>query len=113
MAFEHSGTSSSEVWKTVVDTSNWAFNWVIGAATMVPRILLATWRLIPAGVAQIFVTAVNYGIRSINALIEKTIAGVNGFVGQPMAYSAGLVFRSRQRLLRKLPSWPTVMQDPA
>nr|WP_206046440.1 phage tail length tape measure family protein [Novosphingobium panipatense] len=81
-AFAYFGTTSGAVWTTVVEGTKWAINRILGYSSMVPRAIKDTWSLIPAGVADIFLSAVNYGIDAINLLIRKSVTGVNGFIAQ-------------------------------
>ncbi|ABD25107.1 hypothetical protein Saro_0660 [Novosphingobium aromaticivorans DSM 12444] len=79
-AFKAFGLETSNVWKDVVNAAKWGINWIIGAMTVVPRVLRDTWSLIPAGVADIFVTAANGAIRAVNAMVAKTVEILNGFI---------------------------------
>jgi hypothetical protein len=79
-AFQTFGMDTKDVWGDVVDVTKWAINWIIGAATIVPRTIRDTWRLIPAGVADIFISATNYAIRAINSLVSKSVDILNGFI---------------------------------
>lgn len=79
-AFRAFGLDTKNVWGDVVNVTKWAVNWIIGAATIVPRTIRDTWRLIPAGVADIFISATNYAIRAINSLVSKSVDILNGFI---------------------------------
>lgn len=79
-AFQTFGMDTKNVWGDVVNATKWAINWIIGAATIVPRTIRDTWRLIPAGVADIFISATNYAIRAINSLVSKSVDILNGFI---------------------------------
>lgn len=79
-AFQSFGLDTKDVWGDVVNVTKWAVNWIIGAVTLVPRTIQATWRLIPAGVADIFISATNYAIRAVNSLVSKSVDILNGFI---------------------------------
>lgn len=79
-AFSHFGTTAGDVWTTVVEGTKWAINKIIAITQVVPRAIQDTWKLIPAGVADIFFSAVNGAIDAINSLISKSVSGVNGFI---------------------------------
>lgn len=79
-AFQLFGLSTKDVWGDVVNVSKWAINWIIGAMTILPRTIHDTWRLIPAGVADVFISATNYAIRAVNSLVSKSVEILNGFI---------------------------------
>lgn len=78
-AFEFFGVSSEDVWGKVVNAAKWAINWLIGAATLAPRALIAAFQTLPAGIADAFYSAVNLGIGAINGLLRKAAEAVNTF----------------------------------
>jgi len=79
-AFEFFGVKAGDVWNAVVDWTKWAANRMMGITSLVPRMLLDNWKLIPAGAADIFYSTVNVAIDAINSLIGKSVSGVNGFI---------------------------------
>jgi hypothetical protein len=79
-AFKSFGVSTTDVWGKVLEYTKWASNRIIGAITLVPRALINSWQLIPAGAADIFYSAVNAAIGAINSLLSKSVSGVNGFI---------------------------------
>ncbi|TCM40107.1 hypothetical protein [Novosphingobium sp. ST904] len=81
-AFAYFGTTSGDVWNTVVEWTKWAANKIIALQTVVPIALRDSWKQIPAGIADIFISGANMAIDAINGLIRKAVDGVNGFVGQ-------------------------------
>lgn len=81
-AFDAFGIKTGDVWSTVVDWAKWAANRLIGLMTLVPRTILENFKLIPAGVADIFLSAVNMAIDAINKLLSSAVNGVNGFVAE-------------------------------
>lgn len=91
-AFAAFGLKTSDVWAKVVDVTKWALNWMIGAATIVPRTLITAFKVLPAALGDIFYTAVNGAIGAINGLVEKAVAVINGFstVANPILEKVGL-----------------------
>ncbi len=81
-ALDFFGVKTGDVWKTVLDWAKWAANRIIGLMTLVPRTILDNFKLIPAGVADIFLSAVNLAIDAINKLLSTAVNGVNGFVSE-------------------------------
>lgn len=81
-AFEYFGTTAGEVWQSVVAGAKWLANSTIANLIAVPKAIYDSWGLIPAGVADIFLSAVNGAIDAINKLIKSSVDGVNGFVKQ-------------------------------
>ncbi|WP_395391550.1 hypothetical protein [Novosphingobium sp. BL-8A] len=81
-AFDAFGIKTSDVWKTVLGWTKWAVNRIIGLTSVVPRALMDTWKLIPSGVADIFISATNYAIDAMNGLIKKAVDLINGYVNQ-------------------------------
>lgn len=81
-ALDFFGVKTSDVWKTVVDWAKWGANRIIGLMTLVPRTILDNFKLIPAGVSDIFLSAVNMSIDAINKLLSSAVNGVNGFVSE-------------------------------
>ncbi|WP_232494915.1 hypothetical protein [Novosphingobium kaempferiae] len=79
-AFQAFGISTGDVWGKVVEWTKWAVNRIIGFISIVPRAILDTWQLIPAGVADIFLSAANAAIEGLNGLIRKSVDGVNSFI---------------------------------
>lgn len=79
-AFKAFGLSTEDVWGRVVNAAKWALNWIIGAMTFAPRALIASWSIIPGAIADIFLSATNGAIRTMNGLIAKAVALINGFI---------------------------------
>lgn len=57
-------------------------NFVIGVMVGGFKGIVKTWGQLPYALADIFYTAVNFGIDSINNLISASVNGVNGFISQ-------------------------------
>lgn len=79
-AFKAFGVSTEDVWGRVLNAAKWVINWLIGATSLVPRTLIASWSTIPAAVADIFYSTVNGAIGFINRLIRATVDGLNAFI---------------------------------
>ena len=79
-AFEYFGVTTSDVWAKVLEYAKRTMNFLIGFGSAFLRVIMDTWRKIPAGVADIFLSAVNSGIRAINDLIAKSVQGINSFL---------------------------------
>lgn len=85
-AFRALGTTSEEAWQAVVDATGRAINFVIGAVVALPRAIYAAWGQIPAGVADIFLSAGNAAIDALNSALSalglKTVPRLsNEFAG--------------------------------
>lgn len=79
-AFAYFGTTTQQVWRNIVEFTKAAVNNIIANAIAVPKAIYDSWSLIPAGVADIFLSAANRAIDAVNGLIRKSIDGINGFI---------------------------------
>lgn len=91
-AFKYFGTTSEEVWAWVTDAAKTAINFLIGVGSLAPRAIIAAFQTMPAAIADVFYSAVNFGIRGINGLIERAVSGINSFISMvnPLLEKAGL-----------------------
>ncbi len=91
-AFAFFGTTTGEVWNSVVNGAKWAANLMIGVQTLVPRNIITAFQVLPAGIADVFYSATNGAIRAINALLEKAVTAINGFadLANPILAKVGL-----------------------
>lgn len=91
-AFKAFGIETSDVWAKVVDVTKWALNWMIGSVTVVPRILITAFKVLPAAIGDVFYSAVNGAIGAINGLVEQAVSILNGFAGlvNPILEKVGL-----------------------
>ena len=102
-AFVSFGVTSTEVWDKVGSVTRTAVNWIIGVTSLVPRAISATWSKIPAGVADIFLSAANWAIDGVNKLIAKSVEGINNFI----AGANGIL----SKVGLELPAIPTAQID--
>lgn len=56
-------------------------NRTIGTITGAYDFVIATWNNFPAALADVFVRGVNFAVKQIDALIKRSVDGVNDFVG--------------------------------
>lgn len=91
-AFEAMGIDTAKVWSNVVEYTRKAVNIIIGAATLAPRTIITAFRVLPSGIADAFYSAVNFGIRAINGLLERSVSAINNFLDavNPILEKAGL-----------------------
>lgn len=91
-AFEAMGIDTAKVWSNVVEYTRKAVNIIIGAATLAPRTIITAFRVLPSGIADAFYSAVNFGIRAINGLLERSVSAINSFLDavNPILEKAGL-----------------------
>lgn len=78
-AFAFFGTSTGDVWATVVEYARKATNLLIGIVTIAPRALITAFQVIPAALGDIFYSGTNLAIGAINGLVEKAVTIINGF----------------------------------
>lgn len=71
-----------EFWNELGKNTKKEVNFLIGAMVGAVKTIAATWRTFPAAIADVFFTAVNFGIDAINGLISASVNGVNGFISQ-------------------------------
>ncbi|GLT00133.1 hypothetical protein GCM10007897_15170 [Sphingobium jiangsuense] len=81
-AFAFFGTTSKDVWKDVVNVTKWGVNWIIGATTVIPRLWIATFKLLPGAIGDAFYSGVNIAIDAINWLVRKGVEGINAFAAR-------------------------------
>lgn len=91
-AFQAMGIDVGAVWDAVVKYTKMAVNIMIGVVTLVPRLIITAFKVLPAGLADVFFSAVNLSIRAINGLVEKSVAAINGFLSlvNPLLEKVGL-----------------------
>lgn len=82
--WERIGPMVTKVWDTMKEWAAWIFtelkkaaNFIIGAFVGGYRAIIATWRLFPAALGDLFIQAVNKAIEGVNWLLRKSIAGIN------------------------------------
>lgn len=82
--WEQIGPMVTKVWDTMKEWAGWIFtewkkvgNFIIGVFVGGYRAIIATWRLFPAALGDLFIQAVNKAIEGVNWLIRKSIAGIN------------------------------------
>lgn len=91
-AFEAMGLDTAVVWENIVKYTRKAIDIMIGVTTLFPRAMITAFQVLPAAVADIFISVVNFSIKGINALIERSVAAINGFINlvNPILEKAGL-----------------------
>lgn len=91
-AFEAMGLDTAVVWENIVKYTRKAIDIIIGVTTLAPRAIITAFQVLPAAVADIFISVVNFSIKGINALIERSVAAINGFINlvNPILEKAGL-----------------------
>jgi hypothetical protein len=83
------GGAVSSAWDQMKEWGSWLgskfkqiTNFMMGSMVGAFKGIMATWRLFPAAIADLFYSAVNMGIDAINGLISASVNGVNGFISQ-------------------------------
>lgn len=81
-AFQAMGIDTGEVWNKVVEYTRKAVNIIIGLGTFTPRAFITAFQVLPAALADIFISGSNKAISVINGLVVKAINLINGFSSQ-------------------------------
>lgn len=86
--WEQVGSSVTAVWNLMTEWASWIFsgvkaagNFLIGGFVGAYHAIQATWQMFPAAMGDIFYSGVNAAIVAINGLIQKSVDGVNSFIG--------------------------------
>lgn len=81
------GEPVTKVWNWMKEWLSWAgtatadyLNLLISRGVRAYDAFVSTWKLFPAALSDIFVTAVNSAIESINGLLRKSVDGLNSFI---------------------------------
>jgi hypothetical protein len=81
------GPAITSVWEYMKGWFEWIgsgakmiVNFTIGAFVAGYNIITKTWSMLPAAFGEAFYAAVNAGIGAINALIQKSVGGLNSFI---------------------------------
>ncbi len=79
-AFQAMGLDIGEVWEAVKKYTKIAINFIIGAATAVPRLIAATYDKIPAAFGDAFYSAANLAIDALNKLAKMSAVPMNAII---------------------------------
>lgn len=81
------GPAVTSIWNAMKEWLAWigagvksAANFLIGGFVGAFNVIAKTWSSFPAVIGDLFFSAVNMGIKAINALIRKTVDGLNSFI---------------------------------
>jgi len=87
--WEEIGPAVTSSWDVMKEWTAWIFsgvksaaNFLIGAFVGGYHAIVATWRMFPAAMGDLFTQAVNKAITGINWLIRKSVSGINWMVDQ-------------------------------
>ncbi len=85
--WDYVGPAVTSVWSTMKEWLAWigsgvkgAANFLIGGFVGAFNVISKTWSSFPSVIGDIFYSAVNMGISAINALIRKSVDGLNSFI---------------------------------
>lgn len=76
-AFAYFGTTTAEVWDTLVQVVRRAVNFIIGASLAVPRLIAATYDKIGPAIGDAFYSGANLAIRGLNNLVSHAVSRLN------------------------------------